>query len=131
MVAAKDKDVLGFFTLDRVDVLINGIRRPLIPLFGSAELRRNCENKLAPIVGKHIPSEPDVSVEGIRLVLCQNADPFQLGVDAIGECEIDDAVNAPKRDGRFGPVLSKRIKTLTLTSGKYEGKSVVNDRARP
>ena len=50
VVAAQNDHVLRTFPLDGIDVLIDRIRRSLIPLFRSTELRRNREDELAAIV---------------------------------------------------------------------------------
>ena len=63
MVAAQNQHVFRTFTLDGVDVLINRIRRSLIPLFRCAELRRNREDELAAIVGKNVPAQTDMTIE--------------------------------------------------------------------
>jgi len=78
MVAAQHQHVFGIFALNGVNVLINRIRRSLIPLFGRPELRRNREDELTAIEMKDVPTEPDVTIQGVGFVLSENANAFEL-----------------------------------------------------
>src|SRR2546427_29070 len=90
VIAAKDQNVFRIFPFDRVDILINRIGRSLVPLFGGAELRWNGEDEFATIVGKNIPTQPNVTIERIGFVLDEDADPLELRIDAVRQRKIDD-----------------------------------------
>jgi len=70
-----------------------------------------------------------VTIQRIGFVLCEDADPFQLRVDAIRECEVDDPINSSERNCRLCSMLRQRVQTLALTAGKDDRQRVLNDRA--
>jgi hypothetical protein len=84
VIAAENNDVFGVFTLDRIDVLIDRVGCTLIPLFGSSELRRHCKDEFASVIGKDVPSESYVAVQGIGLILREDAYPFELRINTVG-----------------------------------------------
>jgi hypothetical protein len=53
----------------------------------------------------------------------------QVGVDAVGKCDVDDAIDAPKGDSRLGPVASERIEALTRATCEQDPKSVFHPTA--
>ncbi len=127
MIAAKNQDVVRILTLDRIDVLIDRIRRSLIPLFRGAELGRDCENEFTAIVGEDVPTEADMTVERVGFVLSENADSLELRVDTVRESKVDDAVDSPERYGGFRTVFRERIESLTLAAGEDDRESILND----
>jgi hypothetical protein len=54
-----------------------------------------------------------VAVEGEGLVLGEDVDAAEVGVDAVGEGDVDDAVLAAKGDGGFGAIAGEREEPLT------------------
>ena len=60
----------------------------------------------------------DVLVQLQRLILGQDADGIDLGVDAVGKREIDDAVFAAERHGGLRRVLRQDHQTAALASGQ-------------
>ena len=94
---------------ERVDVLVDGVGRALIPLLVDPLLRRHDVDELAQLAAQIIPpAERDVPVEAHRLVLREHQNPPQAAVEAVREREIDDAVDAAKRHGRLGPIARQR-----------------------
>ena len=71
-----------------------------------------------------VPAFADVAVERERLVLRQDVDPAQVGVDAVGERDVDDAVLAAKRNGRLGAIARQRKQPLTCATGQQYAESV-------
>jgi hypothetical protein len=55
-------------------------------------------------------------VERERLVLSQNVYAAQVGVEAVGKSNVNDAVNAAEGHSRLGPVAGQRIKALACSS---------------
>src|SRR4051794_14618124 len=78
VMAAKDNHIVRILAFDRVDVLVDRIRRSLIPLFRRTKLWRNREDELPSLIGKDIPAEADMTIERIGLVLREDADSFQV-----------------------------------------------------
>jgi hypothetical protein len=56
--------------------------------------------------------------------LREDVDAAQIGVEAVGEGDVDDAVHATKRDGRLGTVASEGIEALTGSAGEKDSESV-------
>jgi hypothetical protein len=58
-----------------------------------------------------------VAVERKSLVLRKDINVTEVGVDAVGKCDVDDAVLAGERDCRLGAIACERKKPLTGTTG--------------
>ena len=72
---------------------------------------------------------PDVAVEAAGLVLGQDEDLAQAAVDAVGQGEVDDAVQAAERDGRLGPVAGERLEPRAPAAGQDDGQDVTHGRS--
>jgi hypothetical protein len=60
-------------------------------------------------------------VERERFILGEEIYPPNPGVQTVAQGEVNDAVNPPEGNGRFGPVLGQRIKPLSLSPGEDHG----------
>ena len=90
----------GLLGADRVDVLEDRIGSALVPALGDALHGREDLDELAEFTGHHrAPALADVAVERERLVLGEDVDVAQIGVDAVGEGDVDDAVLSGEGDG--------------------------------
>ena len=58
----------------------------------------------------------DVAIEAQRFVLGEHEHAPQVGVNAIGKGDVDDAVQAAERNGRLGAVARQRPQPFALTS---------------
>jgi hypothetical protein len=56
--------------------------------------------------------------------LRQDVDAPQIGVEAIAESDIDDAIHAAEGDGGLGAVAGERIKALTGATCEKDSESV-------
>ena len=110
------KDVLGTLAADGIDVLVDGIGGSLVPVLADALHGRKDFDELAEFAGDDLPGLADMAIEGERLVLGEDVDPAQVGVDAVGERDIDDAVDAAEGDGGFGAVARERIQPLACAA---------------
>ena len=111
VVAGQDQHMFGLFGANGVDVLEHRIRRPLVPGLGHPLHRRQDFDELAEFAGNDgSPAFADVPVEGKSLVLGEDVNVSQVGVDAVGQGDVDDAVLAGKGNCRFGAVASQRKK---------------------
>ena len=85
VVAGEDDDVLGLFGADGVDVLVDGVGGALVPGLGDALHGGKDLDELAELVGDDgAPALADVAVERERLVLGEDVDVAEVGVDAVG-----------------------------------------------
>jgi len=65
-------------------------------------------NELAEFAGdERAPAFADVAIERERLVLREDVDAAQAGVDAVGERDVDDAILAAEGNCRLGAVASE------------------------
>ena len=109
VVAGEDDDVLGLLAADGVDVLVDGVRSAHVPVGAGALHGRHELKELAQFLGHNAgPAFADMAVERERLVLGEDVDAAQAGVDAVGESDVDDAVMAAKGHGGFGTVAGER-----------------------
>ena len=125
VVAGEDQHVLRLFAADGVDVLVDGVGRAHVPVLAHALHRRQNLDELAEFSAHDVgPAFADVAVQRQRLVLRQDVNATQVGVDAVGERDVDDAIDAAEGDGRFGAVARQRIKTLTCSSGQQNSEGI-------
>ena len=66
------------------------------------------------------PAFANVAVERQRLVLRQDVDLAQVGVDAVGQRDVDDAIDAAEGDGRLGAVASQRVQALSRAASQQD-----------
>ncbi len=97
MIARQDDRVAGDGLLDRVDVLVDGVGGPLVPHLGQALLGRDHLDVLAELAAEELPAQVDVPVQAGGLVLGEHQDLAEVGVDAVGEREVDDPINARRK----------------------------------
>src|SRR5579864_990092 len=112
MIAGKNEHMLGLLGADGINILVNRVGRALIPLVAHPLHRRQHFHELAYLAAQDIPAFADVPVEGESLVLGKNVDAAQVGVQAIGKGDVDDAVDAAEGDRGLGAITSERIESL-------------------
>ena len=117
VIAGEDEHEFGTFASDRIDVLIDGVGGALIPLLGDTHLRRNHFDVFAE-AGKRRPGGANVAIQAESLVLGKDEDAAEVRIDAIGQCDVNDAVERAERNGGLGAVTGQRPKTLPLPPGK-------------
>ena len=105
VVAGEDEDVFGLLGADGVDVLVDGVGGAHVPVGADALHGGQDLDELAELLGDDAgPAFADVAIEGERLVLGEDVNVAQVGVDAVGEGDVDDAVLAAERNGRLGAI---------------------------
>ena len=104
--------VLGLLRADGINVLVNRVGRALIPLVAHPLHGRQHFHELADFAAQDVPAFADVPVEGERFVLGEDVDAAQVGVQAIGEGDVDDPVDAAESDCGLGAITSERIESL-------------------
>src|SRR5262249_47474499 len=68
---------------------------------------------------EELPPLVDVPVQADGLVLGQHQDLAEVGVDAVGQGEVDDPEDPPERDRRLGPVARQRLQTTPPPPGQH------------
>ena len=119
VVAGQDDDVGGPLFLDGVDVLVDGVGGALVPMLVDPLLRRHDVDELAQLAGEvALPADVDVPVEAAGLVLGEDQRLADVAVEAIGEREVDDAIDAAEGHGRLGAVAGQRFQPRPLAAGQ-------------
>ena len=117
VVAGQDENIFRIIIRDKRDILINCVRRTLVPLRSLAALiRRQDADAAAQAVEIPRLARADVGVEHVRLVLGQHADRIDAGVDAVGKRKINNAVFAAKRYSRLCNILGQNIQAAALAA---------------
>ena len=126
VVAGEHEDRVAVGVLDDVDVAQHRVGRAAVPLGEPAARDVRLEQLDATAVAVQVPgpAQPDVVVERARVVLGQDDDVSDPGVDAVGQGEVDDPVLPTKRHGRLCAFLGQDRQALTLTASE-------DDRHRP
>ncbi len=99
----------------------------MIPVLRDAHLRRQHFDEIAE-THQGRPAAADVAVEAERLVLRQYKYAAQIAIQAIRKGDVDDAVDAAERDGRFGAVARERPEPLALAAGQEDTNRIAHER---
>ena len=75
-----------------------------------------------------VPAGADMAVERVRLVLNQDGDFPQSGVQAVAERKVDDAVFSAERDGGLGALFGERMQPFALSSGQHHREDILHGR---
>src|ERR1019366_2233500 len=124
VVTRENEHILGLLGANRIDVLINGVGGPHVPVVAYALHGRQDFNEFADFAAENIPAFADLAVEREGLVLSKDVNSAQTGVHAIGKGNVDNAVNAAEGDGRLGAVAGERIKALACASGQPDSERI-------
>ena len=116
-VAREDQDIIGGILLDEVDVLVDRVRRPFVPIGATApHVRRQDRQTTARAVEVPRRPVPDILVERERLILGQHADGVDAGIDTVRERKINDFVLPPKGDGGLRRLLGQLVEAAPLSA---------------
>ena len=129
VIAGQDDDVARVLAGDRIEVLIDGVGRALVPVLADALLRRDDLDELAELLRHDAPALPDVPVERERFVLRGDEDAPEAGVEAVAEDEVDDAVRPAEVDGRLGAFLRQRKEPFADPAREHDHQDIVMDHA--
>ncbi len=116
VVSGEDEHEVRVLLLEGIEVLIDGIRCSTVPVFADSLLGRDDVDVLVQFGMEHVPSHLDVMGERLRLVLRQDMDPAYAGVEAVGESEIDDSIDASEGDGRLRPHIGEGTKPFPFAA---------------
>src|SRR5271156_71512 len=124
VVTGEDDHVLRLLRADGVDVLVDGVGRPHVPVFADSLHGGQDFDELANFTAKNVPAFANLAIQRERLVLGEDKDAAQAGVDAVGERNIDDAVDAAEGYGWFGAVAGERIEALAGASSEQDSERI-------
>lgn len=127
VVAGKNENVLGLLGADGVNVLINGVGGALIPVIADPPHGREDLDEFADFASENVPSFADVTVEGQGLVLGEDVDAAKIRIEAVGEGNVDDAIDAAEGHGGLGAIASERIEALSGAACQKHPESVFHN----
>ena len=122
MVAGEDQHVVRIIARNKGKVLIDGVGGSLVPLrfLGAGVGREHLHAAVGAVQAPGL-SVADIFIQFQRLILGEDSDGVNSGVDAVRQREVDDAILAPEGDGRLGGILRQHQKTAALTTGQQHG----------
>ena len=123
VVAGQDEDDVAGLLADHLEVDEHGVRGAAVPLGRPAARDVRLEQADAALVAVEVPrpARADVVVQRARVVLRQDEDVVDLGVDAVRQREVDDPVLARERHGGLGADGRQDRQPLTFPTGKNDG----------
>ena len=117
VIAGENEDVLGLLGADGIDVLVDGVGGAHVPVGADALHGGQDLDELAELLGDDAgPAFADVAIERESFVLGEDVNAAEIGVDAVGKGDIDDAVLPAKRNGWFGAVAREREKAFACAA---------------
>lgn len=112
--------------LDQVAVLAYGIGRALKPACTvGGLLSRQHLNKTAAEARGAVVGEADGAIEGLAIELCERVDLANLGIDAIANRDIDQAIMATQGDSGLGTGEGQRLEACTGAVAKDDGENTL------
>ena len=122
VVARKDQHIVGINDVDEVNVLIDGVRRTLIPVGALlARIRRQDEDTTVFLVKIPRTSRAEIIVKLQRTVLREDADLVDAGIGAVAQGKINDAVLTAKRHGGLCDLLCQGAQSTSLPARQDHG----------
>ena len=126
VIAREDEVVVRVVALEVAHCLPHGVRRALIPvrivgsLLGRQDFHEAAAERIEPV------SLADVPVERGRVELREDEDPPDLGVQAVADGDVDQAVLAADRHRRFRTAFGEREEPGTLTAAQDDRENVAH-----
>jgi hypothetical protein len=125
VVTGEDEDEFGTLATDGVNVLVNSVGGALVPLLGNAHLGGKNFDEFTEAHERR-PTGTDVARKAQGFVLGESEDTTKTGVDAIGESNVDDAIESAKRNSGFGAIASEGPETFALTSSEKDSNGIAH-----
>jgi hypothetical protein len=121
VVGAQDQHDLGIVLGDRLAVAPDGVGVALVEavLLGPQLGREQAQAPVGPVQVPG-PAVGQLVVERLQPVLLQHPDVLDPGVDAVGEREVDQPVDAGEGERRLGPPRGEQLQPASLTAGQHE-----------
>ena len=117
VVAREDQHIFRIDDVDEVEVLIDGVRRALIPV-GAFFARIGRQDEYAAALLVEIPgtARAEVVVQLQRTVLREDADLVDARIGAVAQRKVDDAILAAERHSGLRDFLRQGAQTASLSS---------------
>ena len=126
VVAGQHQHVFRVKLLDEREVLEDRVRGALVPLagIGGGVGRQHVHAAVAQV---QIPglAGADVAVQLQRTVLGQHADGVDVGIGAVRQREVDDAILSAEGHGRLCHDLGQQPEAAPLTAGQKHGDTLL------
>src|SRR6202000_28397 len=106
---------------DDVEILEDRIRGAAVPAVVDPLLGRPEIDELVELAAQEAPAALQVAQQRMRLVLRDDRNAPDAGVQAVREREVDDAVLAAEMHGGFDALVGQRAEPCAATPGKYDG----------
>ena len=119
LVTRQDDDVFRVIVIDEADVLVDGVCGALVPV-GALCLLVGRQGVHAAVQTVQIPglAVADVLVQLLGLILGRDANGVDVGVHAVGQREVHDAVLTAEGHRRFCRFLCQRVQARATSAGK-------------
>src|SRR5436190_3806968 len=131
LVAAEDDHVFEI-VIDEVDeVFANGVGGALIPRHIGWRLFRGEDFDEAAAEMIELVRLRDVAVKRRGIELGEEINAFEIGIDAIGDRDIDEAVFAGERHGGFGTLFGEREQPRPSAAAHDHRENIYRVRCRP
>src|SRR5487761_2219975 len=120
MVPGKNHHEFGIVGAQDIDVLEHRIRSALIPFFLNALLGGQEFDELVEFAPQQPPAALDMLDQAVRLVLGDDSDAADAGIDAVGKRKIDDPELSAERYTRFRTPISQLFQSGAPASRKNQ-----------
>ena len=128
---AREDDVIIVRILEEIaQVLPHGIGRALVPARVRGRLLRGEDLDEGARELIEIVRRIDVLVQRGGIELREHVDAAQPGIDAIGDRDIDEAIFARERHGRFRALLGQRKEAGARAAAHDDGQRIIGDGGR-
>jgi len=124
VIASQDQHIVRIVVADNVEVLEDGVGGALVPIDFDALLRRQQFDELVELAAQKTPAALDVLDQAMRLVLRDDANTADAGVETVGQREIDDAELAAEWHGRLGAPVGQLVQPAAPPAGEDEGNCI-------
>ena len=120
VVAGENHHIVGVEAIHKIDVLVNGVGGTLVPAGFLVVTLVGGQNLGAGMGLVQIPglTVADILIQLQGLILGQNANGVDAGVDTVAQRKINDTVFAAEGNGRLGGFLRQNLKPAALAAGK-------------
>jgi hypothetical protein len=129
VIARKHEHVLRSVREDELDVLVDGIGRATVPDGTLLLLGRDGLDELAELAAQVAPPALHVRDQRLRLVLGEDRDLADAGVDAVRQDEIDDTELTAERRRRLAAMLGEVLQALAAPAGHDHRKGAASQAA--
>src|SRR4029077_6920902 len=127
VIAGEDDHMLTLLAADGINILVNGVGCTQVPVFAYALHGRQDFNEFTQLARHHgAPAFTDVAIQGERLVPREDIHPAQVGVDAVGERDVDNAVVTAEGERGLGRAARQGVEAFPGAAGQQYSESILH-----